>query len=656
VVSGAGVSYRRMPGYKFGDMPIVTWQLGLTFEFDAQPSGQWRPLESGNILAAPADRTLSPRPIPKIDIKERVPAEIRTQGVFRRDDHPDKTVGHIVQSDFLSERRSRDVFVECTNLRMPSTKGITVKPECFASGGVYLLIDMHREEVGFLDLDLETNAGAIVDIGWGEHLDDCRVRAYVDQRNFATRYVCKDGRQTFTHPFMRLAGRYLELHITGVTDKFTLYYAGLKPTEYPVVTRGKFQSPDQLQNKIFQTAVRTLHLCMHEHYEDCPWREQALYANDGRNQALAGYHAFGEYAFPAESFSLLARTAKDDGYMEMCAPAVIDRTIPSFSIVWFLAVQDHWMHSGDMRFVRKMMPYIKKMMAVHLSRMKDGLLPCPAGKRYWHFYDWAEGLASWDREVKSGDVRFDAPLNLFFCLALDASAKLAEACGESDFAKAYTSAAQQIRSRFHPLFWNAGQSAYATYRGVVGDDHFAELTQSLAILSGAAPADIASQLKDRLVRDANGLVETTLSQSLYKFEAVLTDKQKYGRWVFDKIARDWGNMLYNGATSFWETLNGGWDFDNAGSLCHGWSATPIYFYHAYLLGVKPVEPGFKTFTIDPVKDVIPCVAGEVPTPFGPIKLKWEKAGEKTLYTLSHPNAISPDILHFTQREELRIVE
>ena len=62
---------------------------------------------------------------------------------------------------------------------------------------------------------------------------------------------------------------------------------------------------------------------------------------------------------------------------------------------------------------------------------------------------------------------------------------------------------------------------------------------------------------------------------------------KYGRFVLDDIATKWGRMIGNGATSFWETEKGAEDFANAGSLCHGWSAVPIYVYYRYVLGATP---------------------------------------------------------------------
>jgi hypothetical protein len=38
-------------------------------------------------------------------------------------------------------------------------------------------------------------------------------------------------------------------------------------------------------------------------------------------------------------------------------------------------------------------------------------------------------------------------------------------------------------------------------------------------------------------------------------------------------------MVESGSSCVWETGKGSVDFSNAGSLCHGWSAIPVYYYH-----------------------------------------------------------------------------
>ena len=64
------------------------------------------------------------------------------------------------------------------------------------------------------------------------------------------------------------------------------------------------------------------------------------------------------------------------------------------------------------------------------------------------------------------------------------------------------------------------------------------------------------------------------------FDALLAvNKEKYSDFILQEIDRIYAKMLQEGATSFWETEKGADDFDGAGSLCHGWSAIPIYYYH-----------------------------------------------------------------------------
>ena len=72
----------------------------------------------------------------------------------------------------------------------------------------------------------------------------------------------------------------------------------------------------------------------------------------------------------------------------------------------------------------------------------------------------------------------------------------------------------------------------------------------------------------------------TLSMLCFKYDALLkVDKARYTSEILSDIDERWGKMLDAGATTFWETEEGASAFGGAGSLCHGWSALPIYYYH-----------------------------------------------------------------------------
>ena len=65
----------------------------------------------------------------------------------------------------------------------------------------------------------------------------------------------------------------------------------------------------------------------------------------------------------------------------------------------------------------------------------------------------------------------------------------------------------------------------------------------------------------------------------FKYDAMIAvDREKYKDVILGDIRVKYGKMLDEGATSFWETEEGASAFANAGSLCHGWSALPIYYY------------------------------------------------------------------------------
>jgi hypothetical protein len=74
------------------------------------------------------------------------------------------------------------------------------------------------------------------------------------------------------------------------------------------------------------------------------------------------------------------------------------------------------------------------------------------------------------------------------------------------------------------------------------------------------------------------LVSCSLSMKCFVYDAlILTDKEKYKDFILNDIREAYTPMIKTGTV--WETVDGKDAFDGAGSLCHGWSSTPIYYYN-----------------------------------------------------------------------------
>ncbi|MBT7699024.1 MAG: family 78 glycoside hydrolase catalytic domain [Verrucomicrobia bacterium] len=537
-----------------------------------------------------------------------------------------------MQHDLLTEGSALEITGVATGTALDDLPdGLRVSvADLGDNDGVYLLFDMGREEVGYLELEIEAAAGTMLDMGYGEHLDDGRVRSFVGGRSFGARYICREGRQQFTHHFLRWAGRYLQIHVHAAA--FTLHRLTLQRRDYPVEVRGRLTTGSPLHDRLLEVGTRTLHLCMHEHYEDTPWREQALYANDARTQALCGYYAFGETAMPAASFRLLGEGLREDGFLMLTAPARPGVTIPSFTFAWMLAVRDHYLYSGDDTLARAFLPQILSMLRAFLAERRDGLLPLRQVKGIWHFYDWSAGMSGYTDDDFAQGLDVDAPLNCFLILALHAAQQMLAWCGEAG-GDDLTAAIAELRHGVAERFWDPAEGVFRTHAQA---QTLTELTQALAVLAGVGEPEMRERALDRMARKDSGLAGPGLSQSFYTFEALMTDKDRYGAGVLAGIEATWGAMLDAGATTFWETIKGGSDFSNAGSLCHGWSAVPVYVLYHDLLGIRPLEPGFRTFTVEPMTNVADTCTGRVPVPGGEIVVQWETIDGEMKLTVDGP--------------------
>ena len=111
-----------------------------------------------------------------------------------------------------------------------------------------------------------------------------------------------------------------------------------------------------------------------------------------------------------------------------------------------------------------------------------------------------------------------------------------------------------------------------------GGGEFTVLANALAIIVGLTTQSESVAICEKI--EKGELVDCSLSMKIFKYDAMLlTDKERWSGWVLSEIRREYGKMVESGNSCVWETEKGSSDFGNAGSLCHGWSAIPVYYYH-----------------------------------------------------------------------------
>ena len=90
---------------------------------------------------------------------------------------------------------------------------------------------------------------------------------------------------------------------------------------------------------------------------------------------------------------------------------------------------------------------------------------------------------------------------------------------------------------------------------------------------------MAKQLAQRVAD--NEFLPCSFSMKCFKYDALLKVDEEYKDVILAEIRTAYKKMLDEGSDTVWETDEGAAAFDHAGSLCHGWSAIPVYYYHKF---------------------------------------------------------------------------
>lgn len=420
------------------------------------------------------------------------------------------------------------------------------------------IYDIGMECAGYLFLKLRCAAACTVTVAWGEHLADGDVRQKVADYDFSLRFHCEAGENVFENFFVRLGCRYLQVKSDSNVEVETI---GIHEYAYPVTVRKN--ALRGLDREIYDTCVRTLRLCMHEHYEDCPWREQALYALDSRNQMLCGYRAFGETAFARANLIYISKSVNANGLLKIVSPRKEECGIPFFSLMYVVAVYEYVTETGDESILEELWSVLAGIMRAFSKRNENGLI-LTFDEPYWNFYEWSYYSAG-DAGGKEYLI-----LNCAYIYAAERFRKLCAIQGEvfDENLAAHTAAVQ--KAFFLP---ESGLYCLSTEH----KDLCSKLGNAFAVLIGLGDVRTFNA-----IRTGEKLIECTLSMRGFVYDALLQISPKNKEYILDDIRERYKKMLSAGATSFWETEEGEKAFDNTGSLCHAWSAVPILYYHKLL--------------------------------------------------------------------------
>ncbi|OGV49322.1 MAG: hypothetical protein A2017_02615 [Lentisphaerae bacterium GWF2_44_16] len=630
------------PAFRSGIVPKTTVQLGFTVFFDARKDiANWASTDfddSGwqNVsVQHDSGRTLSPRPLPSLSFSGRIPADLIMRGELKRTgeyETPAMASYNDMFCPVTAEKEKMYVFGELS---------------CTEANGYYVVYDLKELFTGMISISVEAPAGTVLDISHGEHLDDGRVRCWIGGRNFTDRYICAEGENDFTFPFRRAGCRFVEVHFTN-SGKYPvrINYIGLRPLKCSTFEdKNFFRCNDAMANKLHSTAVRTLEMCMHDHYEDCPWREQALYSYDSRNQALYGYYLWGNYDFAETSIDLLGRGIREDGLLELCAPAKVPVTIPIFSFVWLSEIYELYLHSGRLELFNKHIDTIKFIMDTAKSKYdsETGLYLLGTDKCLWHFYEWTDGLSG---ERKDGEIH--AAYNIHFYEMLCVFSKLLKAAGQSG-ADEIEELASRLSEAINKNFWDNEKGCYVSKITAGKKEGTHEYVQAVALYNNLADNEKVPLILEKL--RSKTLKALTLSSMLYMHRALMGISPGARAFACKAAADNFEPVVLSGSSTLWETVHGSSDFSGAGSLCHGWSSLPAYHYNCYVLGIFPIEAGFKKFRIAPYPDRFYKVEGTVPTPYGDIKVEWRRIdGNRIIYKAEGPEELEAVFKPYSETE------
>ena len=477
---------------------------------------------------------------------------------------------------------------------------------------------------------------------------------------------------------LRGAQRYLAISLDR-PGEWALEFVRVEQTNYRPGSGGHFLCSDELLNRAWYAGERTLALATIRNQRrnpdgrwvivDGPKRDRLAY---GANMSVAGiaayHHDDGYREVVRDTLNLFAAQQEPDGTLpaasEIDVPAVLGDPGPpqgspegfgppaeagiarldSYGGWWVTCLLDYLRYSGDAEFVRPLLPVARRMVGLLADHAGDGVLwrNDLYGKTYsinWHPPDPATGIDAWENASYFGTLQALATLER-------------ELAGDETAAASLEARADAVKEALLERLWDEEAGAMLQNTEAPVADHTGDASAAALLFGLLAPEQAARALAhlDGPLASPVGTLTTARSDNEYMTRFVspyILVQEAFGRIRYGDeagalrlVRQCCGAMLEFGPGTIWEQVGADGTPGGAGtvggggtSLCHPW-ASPVPFLSVEVLGVRPLADGFSRWGVVPHPVDLEWAQGEVPTPAGPIAVRWRRDAAADSFALS----------------------
>ena len=466
-----------------------------------------------------------------------------------------------------------------------------------------IIVDFGTSCFGYYRVEIADSDGGVMELSYGESLNLTRV----------DRYTMRPGRQCY-QAFERRGGRYLMLTFRDCPGSVKIQRVVCLRRSYPVGRDGRFRCSDERLNRIWDVGCHTVQMCMQDHYEDCPWREQTLYCGDVAVSALLSYYAFGSEDLGRKCLRQFARIQQEDGAIPTLGPAPCSLgVVPEYPAFWVIALWNHHRHWKDQQLVAELAPNLMACMKWYLDRLDDrGLFVRRKDALRFTFVDNLSNIPAQDMLAAE---------QIIIARSFRCAAEMARLTGNAEQARSFEKTADDMAGAIDRLFWSESAQCLVDSLAPGGDTH-TQITNGLALLYDIVRPERRRALGQVLLDRTKAPPMRAGYMNFYMVEALAHSGMHHR--ARRRIEEYWGGMIDRGATTFWETFDpespDGSLPQRLWSLCHAFCAAPVYSLPAHVAGIRAGAAGFDTVEIAPRLGDLHWVSSAVPTPRGTVCL------------------------------------